>query len=206
LPAGFGSRPRSRVSSAIGPHTTALIQPAFYADLAFDSIRLPRHLQLESASLPELSVQLVAPMAGPGDPVLAAAAAARVRELLQSRLLVHNEATEWPVGASDIAVITPHVEQASAVAARLADVPGVLIATANQAQGMEREAVVVLHPLAGYRDAPSFAIEPGRNNWSRGVCTANTVRAPRLENEKLPGLRSWRCELKLSTHLRSIRR
>ena len=146
----------------LGPQTTALIQPAFYADLAFDSVRPPRHLQLEGASLPELGVQLVAPMAGPGDPVLAAAAAARVRELLQSRLLVHNDTTELAVGPSDVAVITPHVEQASAVAARLPDLPGVLIGTANQAQGLEREAVVVLHPLAGYRDAPSFATDPGR--------------------------------------------
>ena len=46
--------------------------------------------------------------------------------------------------------------------ARLADVPGVLIGTANQAQGLEREAVVVIHPLAGYREAPSFATDPGR--------------------------------------------
>jgi hypothetical protein len=60
------------------------------------------------------------------------------------------------------AVITPHVEQASAVAARLADLPGVLIGTANQAQGLEREAVVVIHPLAGYREAPAFAVDLGR--------------------------------------------
>jgi superfamily I DNA and/or RNA helicase len=62
----------------------------------------------------------------------------------------------------DLAVITPHVEQASAVAAQLADVPGVLIGTANQTQGLEREAVVVLYPLAGYREAPPFATDPGR--------------------------------------------
>jgi len=45
---------------------------------------------------------------------------------------------------------------------RLADLPGVLIGTANQAQGLEREAVVVIHPRAGYREAPSFATDPGR--------------------------------------------
>jgi hypothetical protein len=45
---------------------------------------------------------------------------------------------------------------------RLADLPEVLIGTANQAQGLEREAVVVIHPLAGYRDAPAFATDPGR--------------------------------------------
>ena len=47
-------------------------------------------------------------------------------------------------------------------AARLADLPGVLIGTANQAQGLERDAVVVIHPLAGYREAPAFATDPGR--------------------------------------------
>jgi hypothetical protein len=61
-----------------------------------------------------------------------------------------------------VAVITPHVEQASGVSGRLADVPGVLVGTANQAQGLEREAVVVVHPLAGYREAPVFATDPGR--------------------------------------------
>jgi hypothetical protein len=38
----------------------------------------------------------------------------------------------------------------------------VLIGTANQAQGLEREAAVVIHPLAGYREAPPFATDPGR--------------------------------------------
>jgi hypothetical protein len=146
----------------LGPRTTALIQPAFYADLPFDSARPPRCLELRGTTVPELSVQMVAPMAGPGDPILAAAAAARVRELLDGRLVVEGEASGRLLGPRDVAVITPHVEQASAVAARLADLPGVLIGTANQAQGLEREAVVVLHPLAGYREAPSFATDPGR--------------------------------------------
>jgi hypothetical protein len=61
-----------------------------------------------------------------------------------------------------LAVTTPHVEHATAVAAQLADLPDVLIGTANQAQGLEREAVVVIHSLAGYREAPVFATDPGR--------------------------------------------
>jgi hypothetical protein len=64
--------------------------------------------------------------------------------------------------ADDVAVITPHVEQASGIAARLSDYPGIPIGTANRAQGLEREAVVVIHPLAGYREAPPFATDPGR--------------------------------------------
>ena len=40
----------------LGPVTTALIQPAFYADLPFDSVRPPRHLLLAGTPLPELCV------------------------------------------------------------------------------------------------------------------------------------------------------
>jgi hypothetical protein len=48
----------------LGPHTTALIQPAFYADLPFSSARPPRHIHLGGTALPELSVRLVTPLAG----------------------------------------------------------------------------------------------------------------------------------------------
>ncbi len=146
----------------LGPQTTALIQPAFYPDLPFDSLRRPRHIQQDGEALPELSVQEVQTLAGPGDPILAETAAARVCELLDRGLVVDEDGNSKPLGPNDLAVITPHVGQASAVAARLADVPDVLIGTANQAQGLEREAVVVIHPLAGYREAPAFATDPGR--------------------------------------------
>lgn len=155
---------RLRLSSSwrLGPETTALIQPAFYAEMPFTSARLPRHIQLDRAPLSELSVHPVTPLAGPGDPSIVGAAAARVRELLSGGLLVDDHGNSRPLEPNEVAVITPHVEQASAVAARLADLPGVLIGTANQAQGTEREAVVVIHPLAGYRQAPPFATDPGR--------------------------------------------
>ena len=146
----------------LGPETTALVQPAFYADLPFTSARPPRHIELGGMRVPELAMQMATPLAGPGDPGLAATAATRVRELLADGVVVEDGGIARPLGPRDVAVITPHVEQASAVAARLADLPEVLIGTANQAQGLEREAVVVLHPLAGYRDAPAFATDPGR--------------------------------------------
>ena len=146
----------------LGPRTTALIQPAFYPDLPFDSARPPRHVQLGESALPELSLQQVAVMAGPGDPMLAATAAERVRDLIDGGFVVDADGQHAPLHPDDVAVITPHVEQASAIAARLADMPGVLIGTANQMQGLEREAVVVIHPLAGYREAPLFATDLGR--------------------------------------------
>ena len=146
----------------LGPRTTALIQPAFYPGLTFDSARPPRHIELAGEALPELSLHEVRVMAGPGDPVLAATAADRVRELIDRGQVLDADGQHAPLQSSDVAVITPHVEQASAIAARLADVPGVLIGTANQVQGLEREAVVVIHPLAGYREAPIFATDLGR--------------------------------------------
>jgi hypothetical protein len=146
----------------LGPATTNLVQSSFYRDLPFDSVRPPRQLLIGPTPLPELSVELVAPLGGPGDPSIAAAAAARVRQLVEGGVLVGGTAAPRQLQPEDIGVITPHVEQASAIAARLADLSGTLIGTANQLQGLEREAVVVVHPLAGYREAPAFATDPGR--------------------------------------------
>jgi hypothetical protein len=146
----------------LGPQTTALIQPAFYAELPFDSARPPRAIRLKGVDLPELSAGLISPLAGPTDPMIAVAAAERVRDLLDGGQLVDADGSIRDLRPADAAVITPHVDQASAITARLADLPGVLIGTANQAQGLEREAVVVIHPLVGYRDTPAFAIDTGR--------------------------------------------
>jgi ATP-dependent exoDNAse (exonuclease V) beta subunit len=77
---------------------------------------------------------------------VAAGVAARVRELLDGGRIVEAKGTVRNLQPEDIAVLTPHFDQASAVAARLADLPGVRIGTANQVQGIERGAVVVVHP------------------------------------------------------------
>lgn len=151
----------------LGPQTTALLQPVFYADLPFTSARPDRWLETPTGPhttrrLPELDPLTVATTAGHHDAALPAAAAARVRELLHATVQAPQDGTRRLLTAHDVAVITPHVGQASAVAAHLADLPGVLISTANAAQGLEREAVVVLHPLAGYRSTPEFATDPGR--------------------------------------------
>jgi hypothetical protein len=146
----------------LGPRTTALIQPAFYPDLPFASARPPRHLEISGSPLPEVSVAIVRPKAGPGDPLIASAVTERVRELLDGAVVVSPDGSPKRLRPDQVAVVTSHVEQASAVAARLADVHGVLVGTANQVQGSEREAVVVIHPLAGYREAPTFATDSGR--------------------------------------------
>lgn len=145
----------------LGPVTTALIQPAFYPAMPFTSRRPPEHLTgPDGGALPELTHRPVAVTGGPGDPGLTAACADRVRHLLDCTLT--TQAGTRPLTADDLAVVCAHVTQAAAVRATLAEHPGILVGTANQLQGLERPAVVVLHPLAGYRDGGGFAADNGR--------------------------------------------
>lgn len=156
----------------LGAATTALIQPAFYPNLPFTSRRPPEHIseteddpmpelaQRGAAALPEMSHRPVTPLAGPSDPLLAEACADRARSLLGAILTTTSGSRR--VDGSDLAVVCAHVNQAAAVRAMLSDEPDVLVGTANQLQGLERPAVVALHPLAGYRDASTFTADTGR--------------------------------------------
>jgi hypothetical protein len=145
----------------LGPATTALLQPAFYPDLPFTSRRPPEHI-IDSTGglLPELTHRQVRTTAGPGDPALVAACANRARALLNATLVTPDQTR--PVTPADLAVVCAHVTQAAAVRAMLSDLPDALVGTANQLQGLERPAVVTLHPLAGYRDASAFTADSGR--------------------------------------------
>lgn len=143
-----------------GPVTTALLQPAFYPDLPFTSARAPIEvIDANGRALPELSTLTITPNSEM-DPQIAATAAATVRELLTG--IVKTETGSRPMRADDIAVVTPHVNQASLTAAHLADHPDVLIGTANAVQGSERTAVVVVHPLCGQAEVNAFNTDLGR--------------------------------------------
>ena len=145
----------------LGPTTTALIQPAFYPDLPFTSRRPPEHLTTHTGQqLPEITTQPVTGTAGPSDPAFTHACADAARALLTGSLTT-GDGTR-PLTDSDIAVVTAHVNQSATIRALLADLPHVLVGTANQLQGMERPAAVVLHPLAGYRDPTTFGTDLGR--------------------------------------------
>ena len=141
----------------LGPATTALIQPAFYPALPFTSRRPPEHITGPAGPLPELAREMVTSNAGPGDATLAAACAMRVRALIAGHHL-HAGAQPRPLTEADVAVVAAHVGQAAAIRAMLAGHPDVLTGTANQLQGLERPAVVALHPLAGYRDLGTAAV------------------------------------------------
>lgn len=145
----------------LGPRTCALVSKHFYPQMPFAS-RRPDEAVIapDGEVLPEIVSRPIAASHGPTDPVLLNALAARVRELTWHR--VARGGTTVALTPSDIAVVVPHVAQAGAVRALLADVPGVLIGTVNALQGLERTAVVALHPMAGYRSAESFALDAGR--------------------------------------------
>lgn len=142
----------------LGPSTTSLIAP-LYPTLAFTSARPASHLTVGGRALPEHRPVAVN-VRDHTDPLLAEHVAQVARDLLTATVTTPHGTRA--ITSDDLAVITPHVHQAALVAARLADLPGVLVGTANAAQGLERHAVVALHPLAGYRETPDFALDPGR--------------------------------------------
>lgn len=145
----------------LGPQTTAFVQPLFYPDLPFTSRRPPEHLEMNGQVLPELAHRRLAVTDGPTDLRLIGAVVARVRELLTNATYVTGSGRR-ALGAQDVAVVVPHVNQAAAARAMLAEYPDVLCGTANSLQGQERAAVVAVHPLAGRRSVEQFALDTGR--------------------------------------------
>ena len=146
----------------LGPVTTRLIQPLFYPDLPFTSRRPPEHLSApDGSALPEISHRQVLTTAGIADPVVITTVVQRVNHLLDTADH-HAGGQSRTLMPSDVAVVCPHVAQAAAVRAALADHPSVLVGTAHQLQGLERPAVIALHPMVGYRTAEDTALDTGK--------------------------------------------
>ena len=116
---------------------------------------------LDGADLPEITVAAVDAPPDPASPAVLDPAVARARELI-GRARVRTDQGERPLSGADVAVVVPHRTQAARIEAALADEPEVLVGTANQLQGAERHAVVVVHPLCGHRDLPAFGTDPAR--------------------------------------------
>ena len=110
--------------------------------------------------LPEITARAITVSGGPSDPALVTECATAARSLIGTQLTTPQGSRA--LTEKDVMVVCPHVSQAASVRALLADLPGVLVGTANAVQGMERSASVVLHPLAGYRDPAVFGLDPGR--------------------------------------------
>jgi len=145
----------------LGPQTCALLSEHFYVGMPFTS-RRPDEVVIapDGTVLPEIVARPTEALHGPTDPSLLGALAARVRELTWHDYRRGTQCSA--LTAQDIAVVVPHVAQAGAVRAMLADMPDVLVGTVNGLQGLERPAVVALHPMAGYRTVEPFALDAGR--------------------------------------------
>lgn len=145
----------------LGPQTCALVSAHFYAQMPFTS-RRPDEAVIapDGTVLPEIVARPTEARNGPTDPALLSVLAERVRALTWHDYRRGGRCEA--LTAQDIAVVVPHVAQAGAVRALLADMPDVLVGTVNALQGLERPAVVALHPMAGYRSAESFALDAGR--------------------------------------------
>lgn len=153
------TRQRLHRSWRLGPATVALIQPAFYPGLPFTSARPEETLTLDGTHTPELTSIPITPTAET-DPLICHTVADRVRHLLTGTLTTADGTR--PITAQDIAVITPRVTQSALTAALLADLPDLLIGTANAIQGAERPLAVVVHPLMGLPEVTPFGTDPGR--------------------------------------------
>ncbi|WP_298744056.1 AAA family ATPase [Microbacterium aurum] len=143
-----------------GQDTADLLAP-LYPALPFTSARPPRHLTLDGEPLPEYRALPMPATGGTADPHVILAATQTVRDLVTGAAVATPDGTRL-IEAADVAVIAPHVEQAALAAAGLADLPDVFVGTINQAQGLQREAVVAIHPLLGHDVEESFALDLGR--------------------------------------------
>lgn len=152
---------RLRHSWRLGPQTCAMVSGLYYRNLPFTSRRPLEYLvSTQDEVLPEMAHRCVTTTDGPTDRMLMAQAAERARDLLTCGYATPDG--RRAITAADIAVVVPHVAQAAIVRAMLADQPLITVATANALQGIERPAVVAVHPLAGYRELSAFAVDPGR--------------------------------------------
>ncbi|WP_419708021.1 AAA family ATPase [Promicromonospora sp. NFX87] len=143
----------------LGPDTTDLIRALY--DLDFTSAR-PARSVLAPTALPEYAAHPITITSGVADPALILTAADLARTFATGSATVRTDDASHPVTPSNIAVIAPHVEQTTLLAAALADLPDIFVGTINQAQGLERDVVIAIHPLAGHPVAEEFATDLGR--------------------------------------------
>lgn len=144
----------------LGPDTTDLIRPLY--SIPFTSARPERFASTAGRDLPEFGAHPVTVTGGTADSALVLTAAGLARQFVAGTTAVQTLDGSTVVEPKDVAVIAPHVEQTTLLAAALADLPEVFVGTTNQAQGLERDVVVAVHPLAGYATAPDFATDLGR--------------------------------------------
>lgn len=162
------------------PHDTCELVQSFY-DFPFDSWAGPgeRHLVLETAGGARVDpaldlltsgslalLTLPTPASGPPfeeDREVAELAAEVVRRLLERRASVMTEDGPGSLEPRDIGVAATHRVMNSRIAHALGDLAGqVRVDTSERWQGLERDVMVVVHPLSGVTKPSSFDLSTGR--------------------------------------------
>lgn len=176
---------RLPVSRRLLQDTVDVVQPSFYPQLPFRSAADPadRVLELPVAGIGsgvdrvldriasgETVVGLVLPARdGPEDDVdedLASVTAALASRLIErDAALCRADGTRLVLGGANMGLIDAHV-RSGAAARRALRVRGlgdnVMVDTPEIWQGLEREIIVVKHPLSGRTRFDRFGLEPGR--------------------------------------------
>lgn len=158
-----------RHSRRLGPPTVSLVQPAFYPDLPFGSARPQRSLSGGGLGTSHLNagretcmVEVPGEPYGLADPEVAAVCAQVVTDAIGVAEVVQGEERRT-LGPADVGVSCAHVVQVAAVRSALGPAYSeVMVDTAERWQGLERELMVVAHPLSGRDELTEFARDAGR--------------------------------------------
>lgn len=169
-----------------GKSTVDVVQPAFYPNLPFHSIRTPRSLsqnepvrkseendinkvfQLLSSNQEIVGVELPESKSGLNDVALANVIAEMIHYATENLTVTfqdhktHKTETH-PIAAKDIGVVCAHIAQVASVQAALGEHhEQVWVDTAERWQGSERELMFVWDPLSGKTDLTDFSKDAGR--------------------------------------------
>ncbi len=167
------------VSRRLMPDTVRFVQPAFYPDLPFQAFSKPgdRRLTAETgtgqgidavidvalAGASIVSLELPEDITSQSDPVAADAIATLIIRLKERKGRVVEDGHERLLRPSDVGVVCAHVSQVTAVTERMPpELSDILVETADRYQGLERDVMVVHHPLSGRADASEFHMDVGR--------------------------------------------
>lgn len=165
-----------------GQDTTAFVQPAFYPNLPFKSIRSPRWITYTKKTEPGTPESLLS-FLGEGKEIvvgrlpggasqqdlhtLAETAASLVKAAIQNGFVEfeneNGEKVKKALTQKDVGVVCAHVAHVTSVQAALGgDYSQVVVDTAERWQGAECELVFVWDPMAGKIDLTDFSKDAGR--------------------------------------------
>ena len=118
-------------------------------------------LAIQGASL--VQVELPPLITGRCDEELADVIVSLIKALFARGIQIRDEnGAVMPLSPSMVGVVCAHVAQVSAVVQRLPVQSGILVETADRFQGLERQIMIVYHPLSGQFNIDAFHLDAGR--------------------------------------------